>query len=293
MIHSMTGFGEAHAHEEGTTYRVEIRSLNSRYFKLSIKQPEQFQRFETEIDKQLRSRLGRGSVTYNLRVADESATAAYEINKAVLSEYLARLQEIAKGFDAARIDIAGLLEIPGVCRPPEVSETTLAERFRVIQRITAEAIDKLIEMRRAEGQALLKDLREQCAEIQTLMTKIASRAPSVVEEYAKRLHSRVQQLLAGSTIDLEQDALAREVAIFAERCDVNEEIARSRSHLDQFAELCRGPEPAGRKLEFLSQELLREANTLGSKANDVEIARHVVETKAAIDRIKEQVQNVE
>jgi uncharacterized protein (TIGR00255 family) len=257
MILSMTGFGEARAQVEGVTYRVEIRSLNNRYFKLSCKLPEQFQRYEPQIDKQLRSKLGRGSVHYILRVRDEN-TAALEINKAALSRYVAQLQEVAGAGGTSRIDLAGLLLIPGVCEPPDVNDTVLEAQFRTVQELTAQAVDRLVEMRRAEGAALLKDLHARCAEIRSRLAEIQTRAPIVVE-----------------------------------RCDLNEEIARTGSHLDQFLALCDAPVETGRKLEFLSQELLREANTIGSKANDAEIARHVVEIKAAIDRIKEQVQNVE
>ncbi len=292
MILSMTGFGEARAHEDGITYQVEIRSQNNRYFKVSMRLPEQFQRYEVEIDRQLRSRLGRGSVTHSLRVADENAPAAYEIDKAALSQYITNLQEVARAHDGVSIDLAGLLNIPGVCRPSEVGEEKLKEQYSVVQQLTSEATDKLIEMRRAEGRALQEDLLGQCADIRARLAEIEVRSPLVVKEYARRLRSRVEQLLNGSTVELEQDALAREVAVFAERCDINEEVSRMRSHLDQFAGLCDEPEAAGRKLEFLAQELLREANTIGSKANDVEIARHVVEIKAAVDRLKEQVQNV-
>ena len=293
MILSMTGFGEARTRVDGIAYRVEIRTVNNRYFKPSLRVPEQFQRYEAEVDRQLRSRLGRGSVFYTLRVEDENASTAYEINRAVLSKYVAQLRMVAETERAARIDLAGLLAIPGVCLPPDIDEATLSGQFQVVQRITTEAIDRLIDMRRREGVALLQDLEAQCREIRTHLEWIHARAPSVVEEYAKKLRSRVQQLLNDSNVELEKDALAREVAIYAERCDIHEEIARVRSHLDQFEALCEGPEEAGRKLEFFSQELLREANTIGSKANDAEIAAHVVSIKAAIDRIKEQVQNVE
>ncbi len=292
MILSMTGFGEARKEEDGVTYRVEIRSLNNRYFKLSMKLPEQFQRYESQIDKQLRSRLDRGTLNFLLRVAGD-AQAAVEINKAALAQYLDHLRDVAKGDSVTRIDLASLLMIPGVCQTPDFDEATLDTQFEIIHGLTAEALDGLIEMRRTEGKALLEDLQVQCVEIASRLDEITPRAPRVIDEYATRLRARVQQLLATSSVELEQDTLAREVAVFAERCDVNEEIARTRSHLGQFAELCDAPESVGRKLEFLAQELLREANTIGSKANDAEIARHVVEIKAAIDRLKEQVQNVE
>lgn len=296
MILSMTGFGEARTTEEGIAYRVEIRSLNNRYFKASIKLPETLQRHETVIDKQLRSRLGRGSINYTLRIKDENPASAYDINTALLSEYVRRLKEVDHGGGGTGIDLARLLEMPGIMQPPELDEQLLADRLEVIQRLTDEAIAKLIAMRKTEGEAIHRDLQQHCTDLRKRTKEIRSRSPLVVEQYRKKLAGRVQQLLDGtdgSNVELFRESVSREIAIFAERCDINEEVSRIDSHLDQFEALCNGPEQAGRKLDFLSQELLREANTIGSKANDGEIAKQVVEVKAAIDRIKEQVQNVE
>jgi len=296
MIHSMTGFGEARAEVDGVTYLVEMRSLNNRHFKASLKVPEQFQRYESQIEKQLRSRLARGSVSYTLRLKDGNPAAAYQINTTVLAEYVRQLRGVAGADSGATIDLARLVDVPGIIQPPDLDDRVLAEQFEIVQRLTTEAIDKLMTMRSAEGQALLTDIRSQCEEIRGRIAEIRKHAPAVVEDYQKRLASRVRQLLGGtdgSNIELYQDAVSREVAIFAERCDVNEEVSRIDSHLDQFTELCSAPQKAGRKLDFLAQELLREANTIGSKANNAEISRQVVEIKAAIDRIKEQVQNVE
>ncbi|HVP10708.1 MAG TPA: YicC/YloC family endoribonuclease [Phycisphaerae bacterium] len=293
MILSMTGFGEAEVQADGVRYHVEIRSVNNRYFKSAIKLPEQLQPLEVDVDRLLRTKLGRGSVTFVLRVKDENATAACEINAAVLTRYLSRLEQVAEGRAAARIDLASLLDAPGVCEQPNANRDLLAEQFKAIQQAAGVAIDKLVEMRRVEGEALLRDISSQCDLIRRRLDDIRRRSPAVVEDFRKRLHARIQQMMAESSVELDHDALVREVAIFAERCDVNEEASRICSHLDQFGELCEGSEEAGRKLDFLAQEMLREANTIGSKASDAEITRHVVEIKAAIDRIKEQVQNVE
>ncbi len=293
MILSMTGFGEAQACEDAVSYRAEIRSVNNRYFKASIKLPDHLQRYEMEIEKLLRAKLGRGSISYSLRLKGDNAPTAFEINEAGLQRYVSRLEQIAAGSKSAQIDLASLLELPGICEPIEMDPDLLARQFAVASRLTDEAIARLVEMRRVEGQALEKDLALHCREIRTRVASIAERAPLVVEEYHKKLRQRVSQLMESANLSLDQDALVREVAVFAERCDVNEEISRLLSHLDQFAELCASKEEAGRKLDFLAQEMLREANTIGSKASDSLIARHVVEVKAAIDRIKEQVQNVE
>ncbi len=293
MILSMTGFGEADATVDNVHYRVELRSVNNRYFKSSIKLPEVLQPAEVEIEKLLRSRLGRGSVSYSLRMKDENPSAAYEINTVVLARYVKQLREAAEDPTGITIDLASLIEVPGVCQPPAYDKALLSSRFAVVEKITHEAIDRLIAMRRTEGAALLADLRKHCDIIRSRLAEIRQRSPIVVKEYQKKYHTRVQQLIDGGKIEFDQDSIVRELAIYAERCDINEEVSRTDSHLDQFAELCDAPEESGRKLDFLAQEMLREANTIGSKANDAEISRHVVETKAAIDRIKEQVQNVE
>ncbi len=296
MILSMTGFGEARINDGGVSYRVEIRCVNNRYFKAAIKLPEAFQRYEAEVDRLLRTRLVRGSITYSLRVADESPAAACRINTVVLDEYVKQLTEVCKKYNQARIDFSRLLDAPGILQEPDIDEQKLAARFEVVKTLTEKAIDGVIVMRKAEGEALLRDLRVRCGDLRAGLAEVKRRTPNVVGEYQKRLSARVTQLLdglQGVNVEIHQDALAREVAIFAERCDVNEEISRLTSHLDQFEALCESPEETGRKLDFLAQELLREANTIGSKSNDAEIARFVVDMKAAIDRIKEQVQNVE
>ncbi len=293
MVLSMTGFGEAQARADGVTFRAEVRSLNNRYFKATIKLPEQFQRFEADIDRALRSMLGRGSINYNLRVKDENAPSAYQINATAVKHYVERLKEITAGQTGTQIDLASLLEVPGVCEPADIDPAVLEAQFKMVEKLTHDAVERVIAMRRTEGAALQKDLEQQCALIRSRLAEVAKHAPQVVEDYHKRLKTRVQQLMATASVELDQEVLAREVAIFAERCDVNEEISRLGSHLDQFAELCRSADEAGRKLDFLTQEMLREANTIGSKANDAQLARYVVEIKAAIDRIKEQVQNVE
>lgn len=293
MIHSMTGYGEAQCVDDDVSYVLELRSLNHRYFKAQIKLPEHLQNFETEIDRLVRGRLRRGSVTYNLRVRDTSAEAAYEINTAALQSYLSQLPDSGQASSMIRVDLAAVLQLPGVCQPPEIDESRRERQWRNIERLTVEAIDRLIAMRAAEGSALREDLLGHCRSIQAHLDVIRERAPVVIEEYFKRLRQRANTLLTEAQVQLEKDDLAREVALFAERCDVSEELARFGSHLEQFEELSNGRDHAGRKLDFLCQELLREANTIASKSNDVSIAREVVEIKALIDRLKEQVQNVQ
>lgn len=296
MILSMTGYGEAYHDEAGVSHALEIRSLNNRYLKTSIKLPEHLQFLETEVERLLRDRLGRGSITYVLRVRNTSAEAAYEINAAALRSYAEQLgaaSESVANDGGTSIDLGALLTMPGVCQPRPADEAAKDQWWRIVRSLTEQATEQLVAMRRSEGQALRKDLLKHVAGLRERVEIIRTRAPEVVKHYHARLRQRVDVLLSEVELDLDKQDLAKEVAVFAERCDISEEIARLVSHLDQFTMLCDSEELAGRKLDFLAQEMLREANTIASKGNDPEIARQIVEVKALIDRLKEQVQNVE
>lgn len=292
MIHSMTGYGEAQYHDGDVSYVLELRSVNNRYFKASIKLPDHLTLFESAVEKMLRSRLARGSVIYVLRVRDTSAEAAQDINVAALKRYLDQLARVPMD-GPIQIDLAAVLALPGVCQPPEMDESERERQHKIIAQLTHAAVDRLIDMRKTEGRALRDDLVSHCKQIRQHLAAVAERAPTVLAEYNQRLLQRANELLGKGTLQLQLDDVRREVAVYAERCDINEEIARLRSHLDQFERLCDHGEQAGRRLDFLAQEMLREANTIGSKANDAVLAQHVVEIKGAIDRVKEQVQNVE
>lgn len=293
MILSMTGYGDAECADNGVSYTLEIRSLNNRYFKTTIKLPDAFQFLEPEVEKLLRAKLGRGSITYTLRFRDTRPDAAGEINRAALQAYVAQIAGVQADNIQVTIDLGTLLTLPGILQPKELDDASREHQSNLVRQLSDKAIGKLIEMRRIEGKSLYQDLLKHTALIRESLAKVQERAPLVVEEYNDRLRQRVDALIKKAKLELDGEALIKEVAIFAERCDVNEEIARSRSHLDQFDQLCESNEHAGRKLDFLAQELLREANTVGSKANDGDIARHTVNIKGYIDRLKEQVQNVE
>ncbi len=293
MIVSMTGFGDASLSHSGTHYSLEIRSLNNRFYKPVIKLPDIVAGLEPEIENKLRDRLVRGSITCILKMRVEGASAAYLINKDALESYLAQLRDV-KGFDGvARIDLASLLNLPGVCQEPDDDADQLEKHGPIIRKLLEQAIDKLQAMRVREGQALFSDLLKHAQVIATSLSEIEKRAPFVIDEYHKRLSNRVNELLSKAEMQVAQLDLLKEVAVFAERSDISEEIQRLRHHLTAFEQTCRTSEHAGRKLDFITQEMLREANTIGSKANDAKIAGHVVEIKGAIDRMKEQVQNVE
>ena len=293
MIVSMTGFGDATAERNGTHYAVEIRSLNNRFFKPVIKLPESISGLEPELESLLREKLGRGSITYILKTRSDSAEAAYHINVPALKAYLEQLQQV-KGLDRfVQIDLANLVQLPGVCQEPRDETDEIAKHGSIVRELTGVAIQKLHAMRVREGQSLFEELMRHVRVISDSLAEITKRAPSVVEEYHKRLSQRVNQLLSKAELKVNEPDLIKEVAVFAERADIAEEIQRLTHHLQSFEEACRKDEHAGRKLDFITQEMLREANTIGSKANDAQIARHIVEIKGAIDRLKEQVQNVE
>ena len=292
MIVSMTGYGAAEQVENGATYALEVRSFNNRYFKATVKLPERLQFLEVEVEKLLRARISRGSVTYALRIKDRSESGAQALNVSALQEYVDQLTRVrvAPGVQTM-IELASLVALPGVCEQPgDVDRDAV---LRIITALTERVLASLMTMRREEGDALHRDLVQSCKEIRSELDSIRSKAPGVVTEYHQRLRDRVATLLKAGELALEAEALSREVAVFAERCDISEEITRLTSHLDQFAQMCDRGEQVGRTLDFLTQELLREANTIASKSNDAGITRSVVEIKGRIDRLREQVQNVE
>jgi uncharacterized protein (TIGR00255 family) len=293
MIVSMTGFGDATAERDGTHYAVEIRSLNNRFFKPVIKLPDNVSGLEPELESLLREALGRGSITYILKMRTDSADAAYHINTQALKSYLAQLQEI-KGLDRlVQIDLASLVQLPGVCQEPRDETDEIEKHGPVVRELSKKAIVKLNAMREREGQSLFNELMKHVKVIADSLAAISERAPSVIEDYHKRLTQRVNQLMSKAELRVNESDLIKEVAVFAERADIAEEIQRLTHHLKAFEDACRESEHSGRKLDFITQEMLREANTIASKANDATITRHTVEIKGAIDRLKEQVQNVE
>jgi uncharacterized protein (TIGR00255 family) len=223
----------------------------------------------------------------------DSAEAAYRINTQALKAYLEQLQEL-KGLDRlVHIDLANLLQLPGVCQEPRDETDEMKRHGDTIREISTTAIAKLQAMREREGRSLMADLLKHTGQISLHLKEISKRAPFVIEDYHRKLTQRVNQLISKAELQVNQSDLLKEVAVFAERADISEEIQRLTSHLDGFEQACQSGEHAGRKLDFITQEMLREANTIASKSNDALIAKAIVEIKGAIDRLKEQVQNVE
>ena len=296
VIRSMTGFGDASSTVDGVHCHLEVRSLNNKYFKASIRLPEELQHLEPELESGMRRRLTRGSIVCSIKISTTSAAAALDINHQALERYIeqiGRTRQVADGSMA--IELGSLLHLPGVLQAPAEDETHQREMRSHVAALLDEACDHLVSMRRREGLMLIEDLMGHHAIIADRLKTIAGRAPLVVAEYQDRLRQRIEALLEEVGRRLEPGDLIKEVAIFAERSDIAEEVTRLGAHLDQFQELLESSDerPIGRTLDFLTQEMLREANTIASKSSDAEISRAIVEVKGAIDRIKEQVQNVE
>jgi uncharacterized protein (TIGR00255 family) len=293
MIDSMTGYGHAKSESSDLSLSVEVRSVNNRYLKVIVRGPEFLSPLESDIERLVREDVSRGTVTVTVYCRRLGAAARPPINEDMLAGYVEELKRLAKrlGIEATlRAD--ALVALPGVL----IEEDTTADIEPLKQRVlqtTRAALADFKAMRRQEGRVLEADLRKHVGLMRDDLAAVEKLVPAVVEEYRDRLMARIAVLMNGSTMELAQDSLLSEVSVFAERSDISEELSRLESHLGQFDQLLQAKEPAGRKLEFLAQEMLREANTAGSKSGHAEISRRMVEVKAAIDRIKEQVQNAE
>lgn len=296
MIRSMTGFGEASRHVDGVHYAVELRSLNNKYFKATIRLPERLQVLEAELEAALRHRIARGSITLTASFADTSATAALDINHQAMDRYVEQLRaSSAVGSGDVPLDLAALLALPGVLQPPASDEALLHAARMVLLELVGKACDHLISMRSREGSLLMEELLAHRDLIGDRLERIKEQAPRVIAEYESRLRQRMEEMFREAQLTVEPVELIREIAVYAEKTDIAEEVSRLSGHIDQFTDLLAGAadQPVGRTLDFLAQEMLREANTIASKSPDSLISRMIVEVKGAIDRIKEQVQNVE
>jgi uncharacterized protein (TIGR00255 family) len=290
----MTGHGEAHRHEGGLSIAAEIRTVNNRYFKLNLRLTEGYVPLEPQVESLVRQHVRRGTVQVNVQIDREAQPGDYRLNQVVLRGYLQQFEAaIGRSLMADPASLAPLLALPGVVHEPTAVYEEVEAQWPRIEAVLSEALANLTQMRQEEGRSMAADLAANARTIATELAKIEARAPQVVEGYRARLNERVNKLLAEVGVQGGTGDIVREVALFAERSDISEEIVRLRSHLDQLDTVMAAAESQGRKLDFLIQEMFRETNTIGSKANDTEIARHVIEIKTAIERMREMVQNVE
>jgi uncharacterized protein (TIGR00255 family) len=294
LLLSMTGHGEAHRQADGLAVAVEVRTVNNRYFKLSLRSSEGYAALEPQVEAVVRQHVRRGSIQLNLQVARDAAANEYRLNEAVLNGYLQQLSSLSgHSLESQMSALPHLLALPGVVREPAAHPDRLEAEWPTIEGALNEAFTRLDQMRVDEGRAMAADLGVNARSVAVELAAIEKRTPLVVDAYRQRLMDRLKTMLADVGVQIQPADVVREVGIFAERGDISEEIVRLKSHLEQFDAVMAAAESQGRKLEFLTQEMFRETNTIGSKANDAEIARHVIEIKAAIERMREMIQNVE
>jgi uncharacterized protein (TIGR00255 family) len=292
MLKSMTGFGTGRARAGEEEISVEVRAVNHKHLEVKVRLPRELSALEPAVLRAVRACCVRGAVDVAVRRTTGTATGAVPTVDAVMARaWREALRTVARSVDLADSPTASqIASQPGVVRMEE-PVTDLAVADKALEGALTEALDALVAMREREGRALQADLSARVERVATLAAEVAALAPKTVEGYRARLQERVSELLKGAPID--EARLVQEVAVFAERTDVAEEATRLQAHLDAFRGFLGGSEPAGRRMDFLVQEMHREVNTTGSKSQSTEISIRVVDLKAELERIREQVQNVE
>ncbi len=292
MIRSMTGFGRSQISVEGYNVTVEIRSVNHRYFELYTKIPRTYSFLEEKVKSLLQTGISRGKVECSVQIeatADESVIVS--VNEPLAKGYINALNDLSESFglsnDATALSIARFSDVLSITKSP-VDEDELWEK---VKPAVSGALQGFIEMREAEGVKLSQDVLSRADTILDNVSYIEERSPETVKQYSEKLLERMKSILGDTQID--ESRILTEAAIYADKVAVAEETVRLRSHIDQLREMLASSEAIGRKLDFLVQEINREANTIGSKAQDVDIARRVIDIKAEVEKIREQIQNIE
>jgi len=292
VLLSMTGHGAGAASEGRLQVTTEIRSINNRFLKVSVRCSDAFGLLDTKIEEHVRAGLKRGTVTVNVRIHREWTAADVKVDEGLLEGYIDLVLR-KSGRSRETVQVEQLLSLPGVVGDPSGWSSDLESIWPTVERSLESALGSLAEMRQREGQAMADDLARNLDAIESELERVVERCPLVVAAYQDRMVERLHRLLEKEGVEVTRADVIREVGIFSDRCDVSEEIVRLRSHLEQFRRAIAESESAGRKLDFITQEMFRETNTIGSKSNDGDIARHVVAIKTVIERIREMVQNVE
>ncbi len=294
MIRSMTGYGTARVEHEGHVLEVEVRSVNGKHLTTRCRLPPGAGELEPEVKDRVSERLSRGSVTVSVEVEDGGGGTALELDTDRVEAYLEAFRELRDRYSLpGQVDLPLLVQAGGLLR--EARETRLPWlTSELLARAVSEALDQLVAMREEEGRKLAEDLRAHLAAIEEGLDAVEDRAPRRLERERARLVEAVEELIDGR-VDADDEGVAREIALLADKWDLGEEVSRARAHVEAFRDFLSRPaaEPVGRRLTFLSQELHRELNTTGAKANDAEISRIAVEMKNELEGIREQVENVE
>ena len=291
MPASMTGFGKAQVEATGLRASVEVRTVNGKYGDVSIHLPRYLSELESPIKDLVLSTISRGRVDVSITLQNEQGSqGAPKLNDAVVDAYISELRKLNERGVEGELTLATVAGLPSVFSF-EIVETHLDSVWEILAPVCQEAVAECQNMRRVEGEKLAKDFRKRIQILNELIVKVELLAPSRVESARKRLEEKLQDFLTPEVVD--QGRLMMEIAILAERSDITEECVRFHSHNEQFLETLERDESVGRRLNFLLQEMLREANTIGSKAGNADIAHLVVEMKEEIEKLKEQALNVE
>ena len=289
----MTGFGRAECQEDDYTYQAEIRSVNNRFIEINTRLPKAYSDLEQPLKKLIKSHCSRGSIslTISLEFSNDSL-GEWEIkpNLPLAKQYLDALKNIQNSLGlTGDVDLKSVIGLREIIKIDPV--TIDPAKKDLILNITKEALASLQKMREEEGKTLQKDLAQRIDFIETHLADIESRHPQVIGEYQEKLKERIKNITDG--LELDETRLAQEAALLADRSDITEEMTRLKSHLNQFRSFFNTNEPIGRKLEFITQEINREVNTTGSKSSDITISKRVIEVKSELEKIREQVQNIE
>ncbi len=290
---SMTGFGHGQAAGENFSVGVEIKTVNNRFLDVNLRLANEFQTLEAHLKRLITQRLSRGRIDVFVNV-EQTGDIVYELNRPLISGYLSALREMQNDFS-----LAGEPDLNVIARLPNVLQTKKDDIGEIlsksIEQACADALDELEQMREAEGKILQNELKTRLSEIENQLPRIEAESENVAEEYRQRLNKRIENLLkkTDSEIEIDQARLAQEVAYLADKSDISEEISRLKSHLEQYRRIINQEMEVGKKLDFLTQELNREANTIASKTNNLTVKEAALFMKAEIEKIREQIQNVE
>ncbi len=290
----MTGFGSASAHAGGARVTVELSSVNRKQLDVVVRLPPQLAAFESRVQKTVQEQISRGRISGNIQLDAANGGATLQIDQAHAEETIGKLRRAAKKLNLTDdLSASMLLNIPGVLhfQGSEKFEATGTAGFQCLEKALTAALKKLNAMRLREGKTLETDFLNRLKLLEVMLEQIKARAPQMVSKVRKKLFQTLENVgLKNVTAD---ERVIKEIALFAERSDISEEITRLTSHIAQFRKMLRSHEPSGRSLDFLAQEFFREINTIGSKANDLKITEQVVAFKTELERIREQIQNVE
>ena len=294
MVHSMTGFGNAQIATEHYRLAVEMRSVNHRSLKTVCRLSDAFAGREVEIERILREKISRGALYVNLTFEDLTGDPGFRIETAVLRTYFREVRQLKRGLDdETPLAVESLMSLPGVLVRSNAAVPASDSAWNDAISALRQALDGLVEMRAAEGRALWAAILEHGKRIGIELARIETRLPQGREQFCARLRERLDAALEGHQVRIDDATLAREVAVLAERADIAEELQRLRSHVAQIEAVPGEGLPCGRKLEFLVQEMFREANTMASKANDDQVLHAALAVKNEVDKLREQAQNVE